>query len=207
MNHLFVLYKDCLTIISKITTNIIHTQYFTKPYNNLFYNEYYNNNGNLILVSNEEGAFKISLEKENKDIWQDYLEIGNYDEAVSICEDTNPGLIKKIKRASAEEFFGKGRGYKAAKDFSNSDEKFENVCILYLMKNDYKNLKKYLSEYIKNNLDLQKDSVQLVLINFLLFNIYLKEFPKINSNIEDIEELNPNKDKDSIKLIEQNKIL
>ena len=205
MNHLFVLYKDCLTIISKITTNIIHTQYFTKPYNNLFYNEYYNNNGNLILVSNEEGAFKISLEKENKDIWQDYLEIGNYDEAVSICEDTNPGLIKKIKRVSAEEFFGKGRGYKAAKDFSNSDEKFENVCILYLMKNDYKNLKKYLSEYIKNNLDLQKDSVQLVLINFLLFNIYLKEFPKINSNIEEIEELNSNKDKDNIKLIEQNK--
>ena len=202
-NHIFVLYKDCLTIISKITTNIIHTQYLSKSYNNIFYNEYSTDNGNLILVSNEEGAFKISLEKENKDIWQDYLEIGNYDEAVSICENNNPGLIKKIKRASAEELFSKGRGYKAAKDFSISDEKFENVCILFLMKNDYKNLQKYLSEYSKNNLEVKKDMVQLTLVYFLLFNIHLKQNPKINHNDNDIEEANQNSD--NINLIEQNK--
>ena len=202
-NHIFVLYKDCLTIISKITTNIIHTQYLTKPFNNLFYNEYSIENGNLILVSNEEGVYKISLEKENKDIWQDYLEIGNYDEAVSICEQTNPGLIKKIKRVSAEEYFEKGRGYKAAKDFSISNETFENVCILYLMKNDYKNLRKYLTEYSDNNLDIKKDIVQLTLINFLLFNIHLKENPKINNNENELEDININKD--NTKLIEQNK--
>ncbi len=202
-NHIFVLYKDCLTIISKITTNIIHTQYLTKPFNNLFYNEYSIENGNLILVSNEEGVYKISLEKENKDIWQDYLEIGNYDEAVSICEQTNPGLIKKIKRVSAEEYFEKGRGYKAAKDFSISNETFENVCILYLMENDYKNLGKYLTEYSDNNLDIKKDIVQLTLINFLLFNIHLKENPKINNNENELEDININKD--NTKLIEQNK--
>ena len=202
-NHIFILYKDCLTIISKITTNIIHTQYLSKSYNNIFYNEYSTDNGNLILVSNEEGAFKISLEKENKDIWKDYLEIGNYDEAVSICENNNPGLIKKIKRASAEEFFSKGRGYKAAKDFSISDENFENICILFLMKNDYKNLQKYLSEYSNNNLDVKKDMVQLTLVYFLLFNIHLKQNPKINHNYNDLEEANQNSD--NINLIEQNK--
>ena len=203
MNHIFILYKECLTIISKITTNIIHTQYLTKPFNNLFYNEY-SENGNLILVSNDEGAYKISLEKENKDIWQDYLEIGNYDEAVSICEQVNPDLIKKIKRVSAEEYFDKGRGYKAAKDFSISDENFEIVVILFLMKNDYKNLRKYLNDYTSNNLDINKDSVQSTLINFLLFNIYLKEFPKVNNNENDIEDINTT-NKDNIKLIEQNK--
>ena len=205
LNHIFILYKDCLSIISKITTNIIHTQYLSKPFNNIFYNEYSNNNGNLILVSNEEGAFNISLEKENKDIWQDYLEIGDYDEAVNICEQTNPGLIKKIKKVSAEDFFEKGRNYKAAKDFSISDEKFENVCILYLMKNDYKNLQKYLAEYTNNNLDSKKDIIQLTLINFLLFNIHLKENPKINHNENDLEEININNDNDNLKLIEQNK--
>ena len=202
-NHIFILYRDCLTIISKITTNIIHTQYFTKTFNNIFYNEYSEDNGNLILVSNEEGAFKILLEKENKDIWKDYLEIGNYDEAVAICEQINPGLIKKIKKISAEEYFEKGRSYKAAKDFSNSDEKFENVCILYLMKNDYKNLQKYLVEYTNNNLDSKKDIVQLTLVNFLLFIIHLKENPKINKYENELEDININQD--NIKLIEQNK--
>ena len=202
LNHIFVLYKDCLSIISKITTNIIHTQYLTKPFTNIFYNEYLVNNGNLILVSQEDGAYKMTLEKENKNIWQDYLEIGNYSEAVSICEKTNPGLIKKIKRISAEECFHKGRGYRASKEYSVSDENFENVCILYLMKNDYKNLQNYINEYTKNNLDEKKDILQLTLVNFLLFNIHLKQNPKINNNETDIEEININNDN---KLVEQNK--
>jgi hypothetical protein len=170
-----------LTIISKINTNIIHTQYFTKPYNNIYYNEFSDNNGNLILVSKEGEVYNIPLEKENIDIWQDYLEIGNYEEAVNICEKTNPGLIKKIKRVSAEELYDKGRGIKAAKDYSVSDEKFETVCILFLIKDDYKNLKQYLTHYTNNNLDNQKNITQLMLVTFLLFNIYLKENRKIIS--------------------------
>ena len=201
LNHIFILYKDCLSIISKINTNIIHTQYLSKPYNNIFYNPYSENNGNLILVSNDNGVFNIPLEKENNYIWEDYLEIGNYDEAVNICEKINPGLIKKIKRASAEEYYEKGRGYKAAKDFSISDEKFETVCILYLMKNDYKNLKKYLTDYSNSNLDMKQNVTQFMLVTFLLFNIYLKENKKIMKN--DIEDNSLNKE--NIELMEQNK--
>ena len=201
INHIFVLYKDCLTIISKINTNIIHTQYFTKPYNNIYYNEFSDNNGNLILVSKEGEVYNIPLEKENIDIWQDYLEIGNYEEAVNICEKTNPGLIKKIKRVSAEELYDKGRGIKAAKDYSVSDEKFETVCILFLIKDDYKNLKQYLTHYTNNNLDNQKNITQLMLVTFLLFNIYLKENRKIISKNE-LEDTSLSKE--NIDLIEQN---
>ena len=204
VNHIFILYKDCLTIVSKINTNIIHTQYLSKPYNNIYYNPFSENNGNLILVSNEEGVYNIPLEKENIDIWQDYLEIGNYDEAVNICEKINPGLIKKIKKASAEENYEKGRGYKSAKDYSVSDEKFETVCILYLMKNDYKNLKKYLTEYTTNNLDIKKNNTQFMLVTFLLFNIHLKENKLIMQKSE-LEESTLNKE--SIELNENKKIL
>ena len=203
-NHIFILYKDCLTIISKINTNIIHTQYLSKQYNNIYYNPFSESNGNLILISNEEGVYNIPLEKENIDIWQDYLEIGKYDEAVNICEKINPGLIKKIKKASAEENYEKGRGYKAAKEFSSSDEKFETVCILYLMKNDYKNLKKYLTDYTANNLDNKKDITQFMLVTFLLFNIHLKENKKIMQKSE-LEETTLNKE--NIELIEKNKNL
>ena len=202
LNHIFILYKDSLTIISKINTNIIHTQYLSKPYNNIFYNQFSENNGNLILVSNDDGVYNIPLEKENNYIWEDYLEIGNYDEAVNICEKINPGLIKKIKRASAEEYYEKGRGYKAAKDFSFSDEKFETVCILYLMKNDYKNLKKYLTDYSSNNLDIKQNVTQFMLVTFLLFNIYLKENKKIMKS-NDMEDTSLNKE--NIELMEQNK--
>ena len=203
INHIFVLNKDSLSIISKINTNIIHTQYLAKTYNDILYNKFSENNGNLILISKDTGVYYIPLDKEDINIWQDYLEIGNYDEAVHICEKINPGLIKKIKRTSAEEYFDKGRGYKAAKDFSVSDEKFETVCILFLMKNDYKNLKKYLTDYTSNNLDNQKNITQFMLVTFLLFNIHLKE----NKNVikTDVEDSSLNKE--NIDLIEQNKEL
>ena len=109
---------------------------------------------------------------------------------------------KKNKTYSEEENFEKGRCYKAAKDFSISDEKFENVCILYLLKNDYENLRKYLTEYSNKNYDTKQDILQLTLINILLFNIHLKENPKINNYYEnDLENIN----NDYNKLIEQNK--
>ena len=202
LNHIFILYKDCLTIISKINTNIIHTQYLSKSFNNIFYNQFSEKNGNLILVSNNGDVYNIPLERENNYIWEDYLEIGNYDEAVNICEKMNPGLIKKIKKVSAEEYYERGRGYKAAKDFSFSDEKFETVCILFLMKSDYKNLKNYLTNYCNNNLDIKQNATQFMLVTFLLFNIYLKENKKTMKTI-DLEDTPLNKE--NIELIEQNK--
>ena len=71
------------------------------------------------------------------------------------------------------------------------------------MKNDYKNLKKYLTDYTSNNLDNQKNITQFMLVTFLLFNIHLKE----NKNVikTDVEDSSLNKE--NIDLIEQNKEL
>ena len=51
-NHIFILYKDCLTIISKITSNIIHTKYFKTEYKGVIYNEFSSYlGGNVLLFS------------------------------------------------------------------------------------------------------------------------------------------------------------
>ena len=73
-NHIFILYHDCLTIISKLTSNIIHTQYCQNEYDQMIYNEF-SKDGGIILLSSKNGLFQISLKDENKDIWKDYLEI------------------------------------------------------------------------------------------------------------------------------------
>jgi hypothetical protein len=70
------------------------------------------------------------------------------------------------------------------------------------MKNDYKNLKKYLTDYSSNNLDIKQNVTQFMLVTFLLFNIYLKENKKIMKS-NDIEDNSLNKE--NIELMEQNK--
>ena len=46
-NHyvLNVLYKDCLTIVSKLTSNIVHTEYLERDFNGVVFNEFAEENG------------------------------------------------------------------------------------------------------------------------------------------------------------------
>jgi hypothetical protein len=149
--HIFMLYKDCITVINKINFCIIDTIYFEKPYDIFLYNEFSTNNKN-ILLSSEDGLYQISLKNENKDIWKYYLEIDAFNQALHFCDSEK--RKKRINRILAEIKFEKEKnGKKAASLFANSDESFENVCMKYLMKNNYNGLNLYLQNYMKENLN------------------------------------------------------
>ena len=149
-NHIFLLYNDCISVISKLTSNIVHTQYGQNEYNQMLYHEFGKDN-KIILISSKSGLYQISLKDENNDIWKDYLEIGNYENAQKFCDSDK--LKLKINKIDAEyEFDEKQSGEKAAEKFANSDEKFEIVCLKYLMRNDLKGLSKYLQKYMDINL-------------------------------------------------------
>ncbi len=174
-NHIFILYNDCLTIISKLTSNIIHTQYFQCEYNGLLYNEFYEKNGN-ILLSSRGGLYQISLKDENKDIWQDYLDIGDYSNAQRCAED-NTKLIKKINRINADEDYEKKDYFNSAVKYIESDEKFEIICLKYLMKNQIDALKYYLELYLSKNVDVKEEiyKIECNLITSLLIEIFLNK--------------------------------
>ena len=149
-NHIFILYKDCLTVISKLTSNIIHTQYFKIEYDQMIYHEFAIDNG-IILLNSKNGLFQISLKDENSDIWKDYLEIGDYKRAQNYCGSEK--LKQKINRIDAEYSFDEKKdGINAASKYANSDEKFEIVCLKYLMRNDLDGLNLYLQVYKESNL-------------------------------------------------------
>ena len=149
-NHIFFLYQDCFTVISKLTSYIIHTQYFQKQYKQLIYNEFSQNNG-IIFIASQKELFQISLKDENKDIWKDYLDIGDYNKAQYYCPSNK--LKQRIYRIEADyEFDEQKNGFNAANKYVNSNEKFEIICLKYLMKNDLDGLKIYLQLYMTSNL-------------------------------------------------------
>ena len=171
LNHVFILYKDCLTVISKLTCNIVHTQYFQTKYTNMVYDDCARDGGVIFLTSNNS-LYQVSLKDENKDIWQDYVEIGDYEKAVNLCGKDNPQLERKINRICAENLLEKNEGRNAATKYSNSDERFETVCLKFLMKNDIEALKIYLELYLTQN-TTENDLTQRSLIYTWLIEIYL----------------------------------
>ena len=213
-NHIFLLFQDCITVISKLTSNIIHTQYCQTEFNQMLYHEFGKDNGIIILTS-KNGLYQISLKDENNEIWKDYLEIGNYETAQQLCDSNK--LKLKINKIDAEyEFDENNSGEKAAEKFANSDEKFEIVCLKYLMRNDLKGLKKYLEKYMAINLHREEkkkkqekkkeednddennenkekkkeDTLQLNLICTWILEIFINQIKeKKDSKIDDFREL------------------
>ena len=151
-NHIFMLYEDCLTVISKLTCYIIHTQYFKTKYEQMIYNEFANDNGVIFLSSPNGLLYQISLKDENSEIWKDYLEIDDFSKAKNFCSSKK--AKQKIYKIEAEkDFYENNNGFNAATKFANSDEKFEIVCLQYLMKNDIPGLNIYLQVYMESNLN------------------------------------------------------
>ena len=187
LNHIFVLYKDCLTVISKLTSNIIHTQYLQTEYKGLLYNEFYEKNG-VILLYSRNGLYQITLEDENKDIWQDYLDIGDYANAQRSCAD-NTKLIRKINRINADEFFEQKNYLNSAIQYIDSDEKFEVICLKYLMTNQLDALKYYLELYLTKNVYIRdKHNLECNLITTMVIEIFLTKSDK-KSTVEEFRQL------------------
>ena len=194
-NHIFILYNDCLTVVSKLTCNIIHTQYFKNKYEQMVYHEFTKNNG-VILINSRNGLYQISLKEENKDIWKDYLQLGDYKLAIDNCPSEE--IQQKIRRINAEEEFNKNKKENrksAAEIYAKSDEKFEVICLKYLMEKDTEGLINYIDCYTKinykENEDKDKDKenienkLQLNLLNTWLIELNLN---KEGKDIKDFRE-------------------
>jgi len=202
LNHIFILYKDCITVISKLTSNIVHTQYCQIEYDQMVYNEFAKNNG-IILLSSKNGLYQISLKDENRDLWKDYLEIGDYQKALNFCDSER--IKRKINRIEAENDFDQKQRLNSVNKFANSDEKFEIVCLKFLMENDLEGLDYYLQIYKESNLhkketnikvekkkdDNQKEDIlQLNLICTWIVEIYINKLKgNKNSNLDDFRQL------------------
>ena len=177
-NHIFILYNDCLTIISKLTSNIIQTIYLQTDFNGIIFDEFAEKNG-LILLYSKNGLYKISLTDENKDIWRDYLDSGDYSNAIKWAEGNNK-LIRRINRIDAEEDFDKNDFNNSVMKYNLSDEHFEIVCLKYLMKNQYDLLQLYCELYLSDNVDLtNKENLEANFITSMIL-----EQMVINSKID-----------------------
>ena len=186
-NHIFILYSDCLTVLSKITSNIIHTEYFTNEnFIGMNYNDF-NEEKCIWIYSLNSGLNYISLKEEDKNVWQDYLEIGDYKKAMDFCQQYNPQIRPKICKLSADEYFEKGDYNNASITYGYSDEKFEEVCLKFLLKNELGGLKNYLNFIDKMRLK-ENDITQKYLINTWLIELYLNSTSNSNNKQKNIEE-------------------
>lgn len=114
--------------------------------------------------------YKIEAVDETRDVWQLYLELGEYDKALDYCSD-NPQHLDKVLNARAEGLFEAGNFIEAAALFAQTKKSFEEVALRFLEDGHTNALKTYLLKKLKALEPREK--TQLTMVCTWLVEIYL----------------------------------
>ena len=196
--HIFFLYTDSLIIVNKLNKNIVHVEYLLTKYIDIDYIE----SMNSLILTTIKDVFISNLDNEDKYIWENYVEIGNFDLAIKSLSKEEQNLKPKLHRLNAEKLFNEKKYDKSAIEYNLSDEIFESVCFKFIMANQFQALLKYLN-LVKNskltNIN-KKDDNKNYIPKYLLYTwiaelLIEQEKLKINGdlNLKDyIEEIKHN---------------
>lgn len=135
--HIYLLFSDCITIISKITNNIVHTENLKGNILNMYYDKF----KSCIWMHSSKSIYQLTIENEDRDIWKAHLEKENFDLALQHCEKKNLPYEKKVARLYANYFYENKSFKEAALMYARSDEKFEEVTLKFLVNQQFDALK------------------------------------------------------------------
>lgn len=119
--------------------------------------------------------------KEDRHVWELYLEKGQFESALSYCK--NAAQKDKVWTAQADHYFN-AKNYKlAAPYYGKTLKSFEEVTLKFINIGEHDALKTYLLHKLESiNSHKVKDETQLTLITTWLTEIYLDRLNQLKDN-------------------------
>ena len=133
----FFLYKDYLVVQNKLTNTIKQNEQLQLDLIDIFYNE------DSIIIYNKKNIYKITLDNENENLFEDYIQKGDYKTALLLKKDDSL-LRPSLHKLYADNLFEKKQYLQAAIEYAFSNEIFEHVCIKFLKINNTVGLIRYI---------------------------------------------------------------
>lgn len=137
--HIFLLFSDCISVISKVTYNIVHTEVLPLINKAIIkgniINMYYDKSKNCLWLHSNTIIYQMTINNEDSEIWKAHVEKEDYDLALDYCEKRNREYVKKVARLYANSNFEKNNYHEAALLYAKSDEYLEEVALQFLINN------------------------------------------------------------------------
>ena len=133
----FFLYTNYLVVQNKLTNTIKQNEHIKLDLIDIFDNE------DFIIVYSKKNIYKIPLDNENDNLYEDYIQKGDYKTALLLKKD-DALLRPSLHKLYADNLFEKKQYLEAAIEYAFSNEIFENVCIKFLKINNTVGLIRYL---------------------------------------------------------------
>ena len=133
----FFLYTNYLVAQNKLTNTIKQNEHIKLDLIDIFDNE------DFIIVYSKKNIYKIPLDNENDNLYEDYIQKGDYKTALLLKKD-DALLRPSLHKLYADNLFNNKQYLEAAIEYAFSNEIFENVCIKFLKINNTVGLIRYL---------------------------------------------------------------
>ncbi|TRY72729.1 hypothetical protein TCAL_00267 [Tigriopus californicus] len=122
------------------------------------------------------GIYKFKVEREERNIWQIYLEQNEFDLAQQFCLGDELKL-EVVNARRAEDLFDQGRYLESAMHFAKTRRSFESIALKFMQIDE----KSALLNYLKRKLETAKmsDRMQVSLIVVWIIEIYVSRLRQI----------------------------
>ncbi|XP_011498125.1 PREDICTED: vacuolar protein sorting-associated protein 18 homolog isoform X2 [Ceratosolen solmsi marchali] len=160
--HVLLLYSDHVKGVSLLNQELI----FEDIYNDAF--------GKLINITkdpitgsiwafSERAVFKYKVTKEDRNVWQVYIEKGEFELAKHYCKD-NPAHIDQVLVKQAEMLFQNKEYERSALIYADTHSSFEEISLKFLQENEIEALKTFLKKKLEGLKTQDKTQITMIVI-------------------------------------------
>lgn len=175
--HALLLYTDHVAGISILNQALVFEDYYSEVYGKLVSITKDPIKG-TIWVFAERAVFRYKVTKEDRNVWQIYMEKGDFELAKKYCKD-NPAYIDQVLVRQAEVHFQMGDYEQSALYYAETQSSFEEIALKFLQVWQIQALKTFL----KKKLERLKpsDKTQITMIVIWVIELFLNQLDTLRN--------------------------
>lgn len=173
--HALLMYADHIKGVSLLNHEVVFEDVLNEPIGKLI-NITKDPLKGTVWAFTEKSVFKYKVTKEDRNVWQIYIEKGKFDLAKKYCGN-NPAFMDQVLVRQAEMFFENKQYDESAVHYAQTQSSFEEISLKFLKVRQMQALKLFL----KKKLDLLRpqDKTQITMIVIWVLELFLNQLGEL----------------------------
>ncbi|PNF16669.1 putative vacuolar protein sorting-associated protein 18 [Cryptotermes secundus] len=169
--HALLLYADHVKGISLLNHELVFEDVYNESFGKLV-NITQDPVKGIIWVFTEKVVFRYKVCREERNVWQVYVEKGEFELAKQYCKD-NPAHIDQVLVKQAEMYFNNKQYEKSAVHYAETQSSFEEIALKFLQVWQIEALKTFLKKKLEGL--KHQDKTQITMIVIWVIELFLNQ--------------------------------
>ncbi|XP_071848442.1 vacuolar protein sorting-associated protein 18 homolog [Apostichopus japonicus] len=169
--HVLLLYSDRVQVICTLNETPIDEDVYQAKFGKLLGMCRDATKGTIWTYS-DQGVFMYKVTRESRDVWKIYLNKGDFNLALTFCQD-NQAQRDEVLRKQAQHFFDDKQFDKSALYFASTEMSFEEVTLKFIEADQKEALRIFLQKKMANL--PPEDKAQMTMLVIWLIELFLNQ--------------------------------